>query len=329
MPPAEPSALASPVRSRSDSVNAGGIRVLRAFEGAGAGLGPVLVGPLDPNGDVGRYEYVQIVNGAVTVFDKTGKQALFGNHQAELGILADPPGRAARDDLLGGDEEGLGRERLVRAREITKVRVAGVEQARTELYRGQCNCGYWHGAFGGIYLPHLRNAVYHHLIASDGLLDRATRPQRRWVEAKIDDFNFDARQEVQLANDKLVALLAPGCGGQMYELDCRAIRHNLLATLAVLFFIVMTGVLFSGLMISKSVLPTLGIQLAASGVWRSIHFMLSDASVVLLGVHVALHWKWVVTNIGRYVVNPIRGLFQQPAQPQVLAAQPVRVDESK
>ena len=35
-----------------------------------------------------------------------------------------------------------------------------VEQARTQLYRAQCNCGHWHGAFGGIYLPHLRNAVY-------------------------------------------------------------------------------------------------------------------------------------------------------------------------
>jgi alpha-amylase len=28
------------------------------------------------------------------------------------------------------------------------------EGARRELYRGQCNCSYWHGAFGGIYLPH-------------------------------------------------------------------------------------------------------------------------------------------------------------------------------
>jgi hypothetical protein len=94
-----------------------------------------------------------------------------------------------------------------------------------------------------------------------------------------------------------------------------------------LFFIVMTGVLFSGLMISKSVLPTLGIQLAASSAWRSIHFMLSDASVVLLGVHVALHWKWVVTNVGRYIVNPVRGLFQRRAIPQVLTAQPVRVEK--
>lgn len=89
----------------------------------------------------------------------------------------------------------------------------------------------------------------------------------------------------------------------------------------------MIGVLFSGLMISKSVLLTLGIQLAASGAWRSIHFMLSDASVVLLGVHVALHWKWVVTNIGRYVVNPLRGLFQRRAVPPVLTAQPVRVEK--
>jgi len=106
-----------------------------------------------------------------------------------------------------------------------------VEQARTELYRGQCNCSYWHGAFGGIYLPHLRNAVYNHLIAADNLLDRVTNRPETWIESKAEDFNFDARQEVQLANDKLIALLAPSRGGQLYELDVRSICHNLLATL--------------------------------------------------------------------------------------------------
>ncbi|HYG75653.1 MAG TPA: alpha-amylase/4-alpha-glucanotransferase domain-containing protein, partial [Planctomycetota bacterium] len=29
------------------------------------------------------------------------------------------------------------------------------EKAHTHLYRGQCNCPYWHGVFGGMYLPHL------------------------------------------------------------------------------------------------------------------------------------------------------------------------------
>ena len=96
-----------------------------------------------------------------------------------------------------------------------------------------------------------------------------------------------------------------------------------------LFFIAMTGTLFSGLMISKSVLPALGIQLAVSRNWRSIHFLMSDLSVALLGVHFALHWKWVVSNTGRYIVNPVRGLFQQRALPQVLSAEPVRVEKSK
>ncbi|MFZ5829721.1 MAG: alpha-amylase/4-alpha-glucanotransferase domain-containing protein [Planctomycetota bacterium] len=107
-----------------------------------------------------------------------------------------------------------------------------VDEARTELYRGQCNCSYWHGAFGGIYLPHLRNAVYRHLIAADNLLDQVQGRSGPWIEATAEDFNFDARQEVRLANDRLVALLAPSRGGQLYELDVRSIAHNLLATLA-------------------------------------------------------------------------------------------------
>jgi alpha-amylase len=108
-----------------------------------------------------------------------------------------------------------------------------VDEARQELYRGQCNCGYWHGAFGGVYLPHLRNAVFQHLIAADNLLDRLREDRRpqAWIEAKAEDLNFDGRQEIQLANDKLVALVAPAGGGHLYELDVRPICHNLLATL--------------------------------------------------------------------------------------------------
>ncbi len=106
-----------------------------------------------------------------------------------------------------------------------------IDDARAELYRGQCNCAYWHGAFGGIYLPHLRNAVYQKLIHSENILDQATGNTDPWVDAKAEDLNFDARQEVRLANDKLIALINPVNGGQLYELDVRSIRHNLLATL--------------------------------------------------------------------------------------------------
>lgn len=111
-----------------------------------------------------------------------------------------------------------------------------IEQARLELYRGQCNCSYWHGAFGGVYLPHLRNAVYQHLIAADNLLDQAEnrgwQPDAQpWVTLDAGDFNLDGRAEARLANNRLTTFVAPVEGGQIYELDVKSICHNLEATL--------------------------------------------------------------------------------------------------
>ncbi|MEZ6072511.1 MAG: alpha-amylase/4-alpha-glucanotransferase domain-containing protein [Pirellulales bacterium] len=106
-----------------------------------------------------------------------------------------------------------------------------LEKIRRELYQAQCNCSYWHGAFGGIYLPHLRNAVYEHLIAADSMLERLDHDDQDWLKAEVSDFNLDNRPEVQLANNRLAVWLAPARGGQIYELDVRSICHNLLATL--------------------------------------------------------------------------------------------------
>ncbi len=111
-----------------------------------------------------------------------------------------------------------------------------IDEARSELYRGQCNCSYWHGAFGGVYLPHLRNAVYQHLINADNLLDAAegrglAERDTPWVELTSEDYNFDGRPEVKLASNRVIALVAPSQGGHLYELDVRSICHNLGATL--------------------------------------------------------------------------------------------------
>ncbi|VAX41398.1 Alpha-amylase [hydrothermal vent metagenome] len=106
-----------------------------------------------------------------------------------------------------------------------------INEVRTELYRAQCNCSYWHGAFGGLYLPHLRNAVYHHLIAADNIIERILGRKQSWCQIEADDFNLDARKEIRLAGDRLVAFFEPCCGGMLYELDIRDIKHNLLATL--------------------------------------------------------------------------------------------------
>ena len=106
-----------------------------------------------------------------------------------------------------------------------------IEQARDHLYQGQCNCSYWHGAFGGIYLPHLRNAVYEHLIKAENLIDRASQKPDQWVEAQANDFNFDGRPEIRLGNDLLTSWIAAHQGGQIYELDLKKIGLNLCATM--------------------------------------------------------------------------------------------------
>lgn len=102
-----------------------------------------------------------------------------------------------------------------------------LEEARLELYRGQCNCPYWHGAFGGVYLPHLRNGIFSRLIAADNLMDQvAPNP------ASVGDFNFDGETEYRLESPDLSAWLAPANGGMLYELDVRKIGLNLLATMS-------------------------------------------------------------------------------------------------
>ncbi len=106
-----------------------------------------------------------------------------------------------------------------------------LREAKMELYRGQCNCPYWHGSFGGLYLPHLRNAVYEHLIAADSLLEQLDGRKGHWVDISAGDFNLDARKEIRLSGDHLVGYLSPARGGHLYELDVRTTKTNLLATL--------------------------------------------------------------------------------------------------
>lgn len=69
------------------------------------------------------------------------------------------------------------------------------KQARLELYRGQTNCPYWHGVFGGFYLPHLRSTAYSSLIKAENITRKATKQECPLVETE--DFDQDGFPEVQ------------------------------------------------------------------------------------------------------------------------------------
>ena len=90
-------------------------------------------------------------------------------------------------------------------------------------------------------------------------------------------------------------------------------RSRLHYVVDMFFFVSMTVVMFSGLMISKDILSLLGIQLDVSRIWKSIHSLSADASMILLGIHFALHWTWIVKSVKLYIVDPILGMSRKPA----------------
>jgi len=89
-------------------------------------------------------------------------------------------GEEAHDLLRGGHWRGFltryaeanrMHKRAARASRLLEAPAArkrrGWEAARERVWRAQCNDVYWHGVFGGLYLPHLRAAAYRELIAAE------------------------------------------------------------------------------------------------------------------------------------------------------------------
>jgi len=79
-----------------------------------------------------------------------------------------------------------------------------------------------------------------------------------------------------------------------------------------LMFVAVVGVMLSGLLISRSVLPAFGISAAEGQDWRGVHSLTANLSLVLVGLHFALNWNWVVGMFSRYIVSPLRNGFKRP-----------------
>src|SRR4029077_6561690 len=81
--------------------------------------------------------------------------------------------------------------------------------AREALWRGQANDAYWHGVFGGCYLPHLRRAVKSALLEDEARLVGDGDP----IDVTVTDVNGDGRDEVLVRTPALSVTLNPARGG--------------------------------------------------------------------------------------------------------------------
>ncbi len=95
------------------------------------------------------------------------------------------------------------------------------------LYRAQANDAYWHGLFGGLYLPHLRRAVWHNLLALEAGLD-ALQPR---APLAVLDLDLDGRIEICASTPVLQLVLRDDGLGAAHELSSYPLRHNFADTL--------------------------------------------------------------------------------------------------
>jgi alpha-amylase len=98
--------------------------------------------------------------------------------------------------------------------------------AREALWRGQCNDAYWHGIFGGVYLPHLRRAIRSALLTAEAALDRK-ESVAEGVAHETGDFDGDGAGEIAVRSDRLSLLVRPAAGGTLTELAYRPLAFDL------------------------------------------------------------------------------------------------------
>ena len=101
-----------------------------------------------------------------------------------------------------------------------------IGEAKKELYKAQAGCAYWHGTFGGVYLPHLRSGVYSHLISAEKIAEGTSGQDKRAIRA-IERDNGDGTCETLIRNEFLDVFIDPSSGGALVELDHKPSCVNL------------------------------------------------------------------------------------------------------
>ena len=106
---------------------------------------------------------------------------------------------------------------------------------RTEAYdhllRAQSNDVFWHGVFGGLYLPHLRHEAWKNILRAETELEALSGGGQE-TAIQWEDFDLDRHQEAVIRHADYTAVVSPAKGGALMELSFKPAAFNLLSTLA-------------------------------------------------------------------------------------------------
>ncbi len=100
----------------------------------------------------------------------------------------------------------------------------GSEQFDEMLIKTEANDALWHGVFGGVYLPNLRDNCYKHIIECEKRLGLSK-------SVEISDENFDGYMEARLKNESFYAIFEEKNGAQMTDFSSFGLLFNYQNTL--------------------------------------------------------------------------------------------------
>jgi alpha-amylase len=148
--------------------------------------------------------------------------------------------RDGRHDVLPWVRGGFWRGFLAKYPEANAMHKRGVRidrklqatpdaTARESLWAAQCNCPYWHGLFGGLYLRHIRSATLANLVRAERQADATAG---RGVALATEDIDFDGRDEIIAQTPEVSLVVHPALGGMISEFDLRRRDRALLDVIA-------------------------------------------------------------------------------------------------
>jgi hypothetical protein len=70
--------------------------------------------------------------------------------------------------------------------------------------------------------------------------------------------------------------------------------------------------MLSGLLVSHYVLRAVGVSVTPTAVWVNTHRWSADATILLLLVHFALHWRWILRAAGKLGRPRVRAREDDP-----------------
>jgi hypothetical protein len=156
------------------------------------------------------------------------------NHREDLGRFL--RGGFWRNFLVKYPEVNTMHKKMLRVHrkvQATADKAGPDAEAQDQLWQAQCNCPYWHGLFGGIYMTDVRTATFQHLIHAEVRADALRQGTAPWIVAEQTDLDCDSYPEAIVESSRGAYYLSPQTGGALFEWDVRGDHpHNLVSVLS-------------------------------------------------------------------------------------------------